>query len=164
MDRHGGAGIGPPRQWSAPWNFGQRRDNSRRRIDHHRNSSPRLIRLLGLGEKGGKVARKVANARPAQCPGLTDAKPVGWKDIATTMARRPDQYDRHRLRARATSACFARSTASPICWSPSSCCKASAIRGRPESTRVANVRGFSDLFVTTSDADYVSELIDNLAS
>jgi hypothetical protein len=30
--------------------------------------------------------------------------------------------------------------------------------------RVANVRGFSDLFVTTSDADYVAELIDNLAS
>ena len=30
--------------------------------------------------------------------------------------------------------------------------------------RVANARGFSDLFVTTSDADYVAELIDNLAS
>ncbi len=30
--------------------------------------------------------------------------------------------------------------------------------------RVANARGFSDLFVTTSDADYVSDLIDNLAS
>jgi len=29
---------------------------------------------------------------------------------------------------------------------------------------VANARGFSDLFVTTTDADYVSELIDNLAS
>jgi hypothetical protein len=30
--------------------------------------------------------------------------------------------------------------------------------------RVENARGFSDLFVTTSDADYVSELIANLAS
>jgi hypothetical protein len=30
--------------------------------------------------------------------------------------------------------------------------------------RVANARGFSDLFVTTSDVDYVSDLIDNLAS
>ena len=29
---------------------------------------------------------------------------------------------------------------------------------------IANVRGFSDLFVTTSDADYVADLIDNLAS
>jgi hypothetical protein len=30
--------------------------------------------------------------------------------------------------------------------------------------QLANARGFSDLFVTTSDVDYVSELIDNLAS
>jgi hypothetical protein len=30
--------------------------------------------------------------------------------------------------------------------------------------RLANARGFSDLFVTTSDVDYVAELIDNLAS
>ena len=30
--------------------------------------------------------------------------------------------------------------------------------------RLAKARGFADLFVTTSDVDYVSELIDNLAS
>jgi hypothetical protein len=30
--------------------------------------------------------------------------------------------------------------------------------------QVASARSFSDLFVTTSDADYVSDLIDNLAS
>ena len=33
----------------------------------------------------------------------------------------------------------------------------------PTDQAVTNVRRFSDLFVTTTDPDYVSELIDNLA-
>ena len=48
----------------------------------YRNSSPRLIRLLGLGEEGGKVARKVAKRGLPNVEVLTDAKPVGWNDIA----------------------------------------------------------------------------------
>jgi hypothetical protein len=36
--------------------------------------------------------------------------------------------------------------------------------GIADERRLTTARGFSDLFVTTSDVDYVSELIDNLAS
>ena len=42
--------------------------------------------------------------------------------------------------------------------------QSTVIHARPESSASRTCAGFSDLFVTTSDADYVSELIDNLAS
>ena len=133
------------------------------RIDHHRNSSPRLIRLLGLGEKGGKVARNVAKRGLPNVQVLTDAKPVGWKDIADDGAG-----------ARTNMIVIVCAEGDERLFRPE--------HGKPDmlvtfvmlqsigdphaagEQRVANVRGFSDLFVTTSDADYVSELIDNLAS
>jgi hypothetical protein len=133
------------------------------RIDHHRNSSPRLIRLLGLGEKGGKVARNVAKRGLPNVQVLTDAKPVGWKDIADDG-----------VGARTNMIVIVCAEGDERLFRPE--------HGKPDmlvtfvmlqsigdpraagDQRVANVRGFSDLFVTTSDADYVSELIDNLAS
>ncbi len=133
------------------------------RIDHYRNSSPRLIRLLGLGEKGGKVARIVAKRGLPNVEVLTDAKPVGWKEVANDRAG-----------ARTNMVVIVCAEGDERLFRPE--------QGKPDmlvtfvllqsigdlraagEQRVANARGFSDLFVTTSDIDYVSELIDNLAS
>jgi hypothetical protein len=133
------------------------------RIAHYRNSSPRLIRLLGLGDRGGKVARIVARRGLPNVEVLTDVKPVGWKEVA-----------KDRAGARTNMIVIVCAEGDEQLFRPE--------HGKPDmlvtfvllqstgnllaagEQGVANVRGFSDLFVTTSDADYVSELIDNLAS
>jgi hypothetical protein len=133
------------------------------RIDHYRNSSPRLIRLLGLGEKGGKIARTVARRGFPNVEVLTDAKPVGWKEIAS---------DRPGGRTNMIVIVCAEGDERlfrPEHGKPDMLVTFVMLQsiGDPQlagERRVANVRGFSDLFVTTSDVDYVSELIDNLAS
>jgi hypothetical protein len=133
------------------------------RIDHYRNSSPRLIRLLGLGEKGGKVARNVAKRGLPNVEVLTDAKPVGWKEIAD---------DRPGARTNMIVIVCAEGDERlfrPEHGKPDMLVTFVLLQGigdlhAADEQRVANVRGFSDLFVTTSDVDYVTELIDNLAS
>jgi hypothetical protein len=133
------------------------------RIDHYRNSSPRLIRLLGLGDRGGKVAGIVARRGLPNVEVLTDANPVGWKEIANVRAGGRTNMivivcaegDERLFR--------------PEHGKPDMLVTFVMLQsvGDPHAAgehRVANVRGFSDLFVTTSDVDYVSELIDNLAS
>src|SRR5215212_10843793 len=52
------------------------------RIGHYCNSSPRLIRLLGLGDTGAKVARSVAKRGLPNVEVTTNARPVGWEDLA----------------------------------------------------------------------------------
>ena len=52
------------------------------RMGGYRNSSPRLIRLFGLGEHGSRIAREVAARGFPNVEVLTDASPVGWDDIA----------------------------------------------------------------------------------
>jgi hypothetical protein len=129
------------------------------RIDNYRNSSPRLIRLLGLGDEGGKVARNLAKRRLPNVEVRTNTRPVGWKDVVqdTTHANmvvivcaegdeglfRPEQGKPDML------VTFVLLTVNRL---------------TAGDQRLAKARGFADLFVTTSDVDYVSELIDNLAS
>jgi hypothetical protein len=133
------------------------------RIDHYRNSSPRLIRLLGLGEKGGKVARTVAKRGLPNVEVMTNAKPVGWKEIANDgVGARTNMIVI--VCAEGDERLFRPEHGKPdmlVTFVMLQSIRDPDAAGAP---RVANVRGFSDLFVTTSDADYVSELIDNLAS
>ncbi len=133
------------------------------RIAGYRNSSPRLIRLLGLGEHGSRVAREVAARGLPNVEVETNAKPVGWDDIA---GDRPG--------ARANMVVIVCGEGDERLFSPA--------QGKPDmlvtfivlkdieevpaadDSRLAQMRGQSDLFVTTSDSDYVGDLIDNLAS
>lgn len=133
------------------------------RIGGYRNSSPRRIRLLGLGEAGGKVAREVARRGLPNVDVLTNARPVDWEDVADDRAG-----------ARVNMIIVVCAEGDERLFRPE--------RGKPDmlvtfvllqarqnvhaahDQRTADARGFSDLFVTTSDADYVSDLVDNLAS
>src|SRR4051812_11698417 len=51
------------------------------RIGNYRNSSPRLIRLLGLGDMGAKVVRSVAKRGLPNVEVATNSRPVGWDDL-----------------------------------------------------------------------------------
>lgn len=133
------------------------------RIAGYRNSSPRLIRLLGLGEHGSRIVREVATRGFPNVDIVTNAQPVGWDDIAKG---RPGE--------RTNMIVVVCGEGDERLFSPS--------QGKPDmlvtfvvvkeidevpaldDPRVAQMRGLSDLFVTTADSDYVGDLIDNLAS
>jgi hypothetical protein len=135
------------------------------RIEGYRNSAPRLIRLVGLGEAGSKVACSVAEHARPNVEVMTNAMPVGWAELAS-----------ERCGARTNMIVVVCAEGDqrlfrPERGKPDMLVTFVFLRsGRPASPdavsdrQVASARSFSDLFVTTSDADYVSDLIDNLAS
>jgi hypothetical protein len=133
------------------------------RIGHYRNSSPRLIRLLGLGDAGAKVAHAVSKRGLPNVEVVTNAKPVGWNELA-------DERPGERVNmlvivcAEGDEPLFRPERGKPDMLVTFVLLQSTGSMPAAGDQRVANARGFSDLFVTTSDADYVAELIDNRAS
>ena len=134
-----------------------------RRISDYRNSSPRLIRLLGLGEQGSRIARKVAARGFPNVEVVTGVRPVGWDEIAsdgpgerTNMVVIVCGEGDERL--------FGPARGKPDMLVTFVVLKETGEAPDTDAPRLAQIRGQSDLFVTTSDADYVGDLIDNLAS
>jgi hypothetical protein len=133
------------------------------RIAGYRNSSPRLIRLFGLGEHGSRVAREVAARGLANVEIMTDVRPVGWDDIA-----REQRSERTNMVIIVCGEGDER-LFSPAHGKPDMLVTFVVLKdiGEVQATddpRLAQMRGLSDLFVTTSDSDYVGDLVDNLAS
>jgi hypothetical protein len=133
------------------------------RIEGYRNSSPRLIRLVGLGDAGAKVARTVATHAPANVEVMTNEMPVGWDELASD-----DAAERSNLVvvicAEGDQRLFCPERGKPKMLVTFVLLQNSGGLDAAADPRVAKARRFADLFVTTSDADYVSDLIDNLAS
>lgn len=133
------------------------------RITGYRNSSPRFIRLLGLGKHGSRVARAVATRGFPNVEVVTNARPVGWDDIAK---ERPG----HRTNmvvvvcGEGDERLFSPTQGKPDMLVTFVVLKESDQVLATDDRRLAQMRGQSDLFVTTSDSDYVGDLIDNLAS
>jgi hypothetical protein len=130
------------------------------RIEGYRNSVPRLIRVVGLGEACSTVARTVAERALPNVDVMTDAMPVGWADVAS------ERSGAHTNMIVIVCAEGDQRLFCPKRGKPDMLVTFVLLRnnGSPDDPQVANARSFSDLFVTTSDADYVFDLIDNLAS
>ena len=134
-----------------------------RRIGHYRNSARRRIKLYGLGDTGASVARAVGARGLPNVEVRTGTGAAGWAQITgggndrdTNMVvivcaegdeelfrpepERPDSLVTFVLLQR----------------------QGNLLVVRQQS--VTGARGSADLFVTTSDRDYVADLIDNLAS
>ena len=133
------------------------------RIGNYRNSSPRLIRLLALGDVGGKVVRIVAERGLANVDVLTDSGPIGWTELAKG---RPGTHTNMIVIvcAEGDERLFRPEQGKPDMLITFVLLQRSGNLHAVGEQGLAKARGVSDLFVTTSDADYVSELIDNLAS
>ncbi|HEY7300685.1 MAG TPA: hypothetical protein VH684_22540 [Xanthobacteraceae bacterium] len=133
-----------------------------RRIEGYRNSAPRLIRLVGLGKAGSKVARTVAERALPNVEVMTSATAVGWADVASERSGVPTNMIVV-VCAEGDQRLFC-----PEQGKPEMPVTFVLLRNNGCADRlfdeVASARSFSDLFVTTSDANYVSDLIDNLAS
>jgi hypothetical protein len=134
-----------------------------RRIGHYRNSARRVIKLYGLGQTGATIAQAIGARGLPNVEVRTGSRAAGWDEIA---GREPDP---------------ATNMVVIVCG------EGDEGLFRPERTRppslvtfvllqrqgnllvvreecVSRARGSADLFVTTSDRDYVADLIDNLAS
>jgi len=134
-----------------------------RRIGHYRNSARRHIKLFGLGDTGAGIARAIGARGLPNVEVRTGDRAASWDQIA---GAQPDpatnmvvivcgEGDEERFR--------------PERERPSSLVtfvllqrQGNLLVVRQDS--VAHARGAADLFVTTSDRDYVADLIDNLAS
>jgi hypothetical protein len=134
-----------------------------RRISGYRNSSPRLIRLLGLGEQGSHIARKVAARGFSNVEVVTGVRPVGWDEIASD--RRGERTNMVVIVCgEGDERLFGPARGKPDMLVTFVVLTEASAAAEADAPKLAQIRGQSDLFVTTSDADYVGELIDNLAS
>jgi hypothetical protein len=134
-----------------------------RRIGGYRNSAQRHVKLYGLGETGTTIARSVAARGLPNVEVRTGTGAAGWDEIA---GAQPDpatnmvvivcgegdeelfRPERERPSSLVTFVLLQR--------------QGNLLVVRQDS--VSRARGSADLFVTTSDRDYVADLIDNLAS
>jgi hypothetical protein len=136
--------------------------NAGQRIGNYRNSTPRFIKLLGLGKGGSKLAKSVADRGFANDDVTTDLASIGWSEL---MAGGPCNSRVNMVVivcAEGDEALFKPDHARPDVM-------VTFVVVRPgidgtETSSFATARACSDLFVTTSDLDYVPELIANLAS
>jgi hypothetical protein len=133
------------------------------RIAGYRNSRPRRIRLLGLGDEGSRIAHEIARQAYPNVEVGMDAGPIGLKeiiggpqdeglDMVIIVCREGDE----RL--------FRPPPAKPNMLVTFVVVQEIAQAAEVQETLAAQIRGLSDLFVTTSDPDYVGDLIANLAS
>ena len=132
------------------------------RIQNYRNARPRIVGLIGVGEGGRDVARRIAGeglgsvtvteeADGRRLPLLSDPARTPRPNLIVVIYRNGDEVDLPTLPERADpSVTF-------------------ILLDRPSGTREPDerlrvLRTLADLCVTTSDEDFAFELVRNLAS
>jgi hypothetical protein len=133
------------------------------RIDGYRNSQPRSVRLYGLGEQGSKIVQNIGSHSGSNVAVRSGKRRAGWQEIAGAPAdsgtnmvvivcgegdqilfdgddNKPDSLVTFVLVQKVANALVV------------------------TDEKFSRARNHCDLFVTTSDTDYVSDLIGNLAS
>ena len=135
-----------------------------KRIQGYRNSSPRIIKVLAVGDNARDVIDEVnAEERdnvlmsgPLDPNGLQpmDEPVAGVKPDAVVVVHEQGDQDRFPF--------LIERTASMLSFIVLE--KDGILHEREETKKVRAIRAIADLFVTTSDRGFVKELIDNLAS
>jgi hypothetical protein len=134
-------------------------------IPNYRNSARRAIRLIGLGAAAGELVSRIALRAPPNVATTVCNTPAGWPAM---MAETPDSdSDMIVIVCRDADAHLFRPAAGrPGVLVTFVVLQAAGhlLTGRESTPDLERARAHCDLFVTTSDSDFVSELIDNLAS
>ncbi len=133
------------------------------RIADYRNSQPRFVRLYGLGDRGASLAHAIAREAGPNVAIRSGSEPVGWHEIAGEMPD-PNTNMVVIVCGEGDQALFKADGNKPdslVTFVVLQKVSNALVAG---DENFARVRNQSDLFVTTSDADYVSDLIGNLAS
>lgn len=134
-----------------------------RRIQDYRNSSPRYIKVLAVGDNAREVIDMVnAEGRenvlmtgPLDPQGLQpmDEPVLGIKPHAVVVVHQQGDQDKFPF--------LIERTASMLSFVVLE--KDGMLREREENKKVRAIRAIADLFVTTSDPAFVKELVENLA-
>lgn len=134
------------------------------RIQGYRNSSPRIIKVLAVGENARSIIDEI-NAEERDNVVMSGAldphglrpmdDPVdGLKPHAVVVVHQQGDQDRFPFLIERTA-----SMLSFVVLETDG-----ILRERAESQKVRDIRAIADLFVTTSDRGFVTELVANLAS
>ena len=134
-----------------------------RRIGHYRNSARRRIKLYGLGPTGASVAQAVGARGLPNVEVRTGERPAGWDEIAGSQ---PDPATNMVVVVcgEGDEALFRPEPARPSSLVTFVLLQRQGNLLVVREDSVSRARSAADLFVTTSDCDYVADLIDNLAS
>jgi hypothetical protein len=134
------------------------------RIQGYRNSSPRIIKILAVGEGSRDIIAEVnaeergnvVSSGPLDPNGLKPMdEPVnGLKPHAVIVVHQQGDQDRFPFLIERTASMLSLIVLETAGRRPE----------RAESQRVRDIRAIADLFVTTTDRGFVKELVDNLAS
>jgi hypothetical protein len=134
------------------------------RIDDYRNSSPRYIKVLGVGESARSIVERFNNAHRDNILTTSELDP---------MRLRPMDEPVDGIRPNAVVVVYQKGeqvrfpfltdrTASMLSFIVLE--TAEGQKDVEASRKVREIQAIADLFVTTSDKEFVTELVDNLAS
>jgi hypothetical protein len=136
------------------------------RIPNYRNSSQRAIRLVGLGAAASALVSCIARRGLPNVSVTIGDIPIGWPAVTAATDRALNMIvivchegDAHLFRPLAgrpdvlVTFVLLQATSHPL-----------VPQDPAFAPELERARACCDLFVTTSDGDYVAELIDNLAS
>jgi hypothetical protein len=134
-----------------------------RRIQDYRNSSPRYIKVLAVGDNAREVIdmvnaegrENVLTTGPLDPQGLQpmDEPVLGIKPHAVVVVHQQGDQDKFPF--------LIERTASMLSFVVLE--NDGMLRERDENKKVRAIRAIADLFVTTSDPAFVKELVENLA-
>jgi hypothetical protein len=135
-----------------------------KRIQGYRNSAPRFVKVLAVGDNAREVidAVNAADRENVLMTGALDPnglqpmdEPVqGMKPHAVVVVHQQGDQDRFPFLIERTA-----SMLSFVVLETDG-----VLREKQENKKVRAIRAIADLFVTTSDPGFVTELVDNLAS
>ena len=133
-----------------------------KRIDGYRNSEPRIVKVLGVGSAAGKAVERYSRARSsnvlaplhveAGSPVSIDVAIDGVQPNAIVLVLH-GSFEQFPFIVERTAA-----TLSVILVEPETAEQGYTIDELPQ------IRAVADLFISTSDLDFVHELVENLSS
>lgn len=133
------------------------------RIGGYRNSQPRKVRLYGLGTIGANVVGKIDRLGRPNVAVRSGSAPVSWQQVAGNMPD-PDTNMIVVVCGEGDENLFDVDADKPDSLVTFVLLQNEGNMLVVGDRNLANARAKSDLFVTTSDVDYVADLIENLAS
>lgn len=134
------------------------------RLSDYRNSSPRFIKVLGVGEGARAIIERFNEAHRDNVISAGPLDPMGLKPMDEPVnGIAPNAVIV--VYQKGEQAAFPFLTDRTASMLSLIVLEDESVIGNPESDKkVRKIQSVADLYVTTSDTDFVSELVDNLAS
>src|SRR6516165_6979016 len=129
------------------------------RLGGYRNSRRRRLRVVGLGERGSHIVQEVARRGYRNVVISTDVRRVGWKEI---VGGEPTELPNLVIIVcgEGEEHLFGPTHGKPDMLVTFVVLSELACGPADQEATAAQIRGLSDVFVTTSDSDYVGDLVD----